>query len=121
MTEDNQPYRNPLSSKDRDSLDSSLRCLAQFMDIKFKKDNKEYRDPFGNSCEAEIFKNEVFEVVPYIEVDDGPEQPYNFKWRDLQVSWYKHAGRGTTASRPITTEEPYQMLKECLESLLKWF
>lgn len=70
--------------------------------------------PFDNG--GAHFKNDVFEVEAY-SWDDDYEQPYNFKWRDLEVSWYKWLGRDTTCNRIPGVEETEEMLRQCLESL----
>lgn len=70
--------------------------------------------PFGNY--GAHFKNDVFEVESY-SWNDEYEQPYNFKWRDLEVSWYKWLGRDTTCNRIPSQAEVDEMLVECLRSL----
>ena len=49
--------------------------------------------------------------------DDGYEQPFNFKWRDLEISWYKHCQRGVSLNREISSLECLDMLAKCLLSL----
>lgn len=91
--------------------------------------------PFSNS--GATYKNDVFEANTYDWsecncdncFDDGwtqdkctcgwKPQEYNFKWKDIEVSWYKHSNRGATVNRVVTHQEVKQMLKECLSSLLK--
>lgn len=82
------------------------------------------RNPMSNSGES--FKCETFEVNAYDWVEtDTPEEteiPYqiNFKWRDLEVSWYKYLGRGTETNREIKPDEIAAMLEECLAACQKW-
>lgn len=45
------------------------------------------------------------------------ERPYNFKWKDVEISWYKYLGRETVINREITSFEVQKMLLECLTSL----
>ena len=89
--------------------------------------------PFNNS--GEKFKNEVFEVNAYDWSDceckgSGDDdwsqdkctcgwkpQLYNFKWNDVEVSWYKHLDRGTSVNREVSEEETQTLLAECLKSL----
>lgn len=73
-----------------------------------------YYSPFDNTGNA--FANEVFAVQAY-SWDEDEEQEWNFKWRDLRVSWYKHLRRGTSINRIPSHEEAVEMLTECLESL----
>ena len=76
---------------------------------------KEYNSPFRNT--GEQFKNDTFEANAYSWSDE--EQPYNFKWKDVEISWYKYLGRGTTVNQEIGHNKATKMLNECLESLRK--
>ncbi len=76
---------------------------------------KSWDDPFGNT--GNTFKNDVFEVCAYDWGDD--EQPYNFKCGDIEISWYKYLGRGTTINHSIKAAEGIKMLDTCLASLRK--
>lgn len=78
----------------------------------------DYDDPFQNSGNVTGFKTETFEVHAYDWGNDN--QPYNFKWKDFEVSWYKHARRGLYCNRPITNNELNLMLEQCLESLYNY-
>lgn len=71
-------------------------------------------DPFGNT--GEKYKTSKFEVEAYSWGDD--EQPYNFKWRDFEISWYKRMGRGMSMNRDMSPEECAMMLDECYQSVL---
>ena len=77
---------------------------------------KEMEDPFSNS--GNKYKNDIFEIEAYSWNEDVV-QPYNFKWKDFEVSWYKYLGRGTSTNREIEPKEINQMLNECLEALQK--
>lgn len=68
-------------------------------------------DPFGNT--GAQYKNDVFEANAY-SWDETKEQPYNFKWKDFEVSWYKYLGRGMSMNREISPEETAQMIGDCL-------
>jgi len=75
-------------------------------------------NPFDNT--AENYKNKIFEVISYDWSEDyesGIIQPYNFKWRNLEVKWYKYLGRGMECNRQISNDEISTMLNECLESI----
>lgn len=73
-------------------------------------------DPFGNY--GAEYKNDTFHAVSYSWSDE--EQPYNFKWSDLEISWYKYMGRGMSANQEIDPNLAAQCLEECLESLRAW-
>lgn len=44
-------------------------------------------------------------------------QTYNFKYKDIEVSWYKYLGRGMSQNRSTTPSEIAEMLESCLEAL----
>jgi hypothetical protein len=50
--------------------------------------------------------------------DDAPGQPWNFKWRDFELSWYKYWGRGMSRNRKISKAELREMVAECLKAVL---
>jgi len=76
---------------------------------------EEYWSPFGNNGAGCNLKTDVFEVQGYSWGEE--EQPYNFAWRDLRISWYKWQGRGMSANMAITPDLAAQCLEECLASL----
>lgn len=41
----------------------------------------------------------------------------NFVCGDVEVSWYKHLGRGTRINKKITAEEAVDIFNRCLESV----
>src|ERR1035437_799500 len=73
-----------------------------------------YPSPFDNT--ANSFKCEAFEVEAY-SWNEKYEQPYNFKWREFEISWYKYFGRGMSSNIKIYNDDIEEMLKECLEAL----
>lgn len=84
---------------------------------------EEYVSPFSNSGNS--FKCDTYSVRAYdwgwdFNIpDDGsdyPPQPYNFKWRDLEVYWYKYMGRCVETNREVTPDEISEMLDECLKA-----
>lgn len=74
---------------------------------------KECPSPFGNT--GADLKTDAFEVQAYSWGDD--EQPYNFAWRDLRISWYKYLGRGMSANMEISPDLAAECLTECLASV----
>lgn len=79
-------------------------------------------NPWRNTGNIKGYKNNTFEVHAYDwnwDLDDNPNQPepVNFRWRDLDITWYKYCGRGLETNRSVTHDELALMLKECLESL----
>lgn len=76
---------------------------------------KEQQDnPFQNT--GATFKNDVFEVQAY-SWNEEEEQPFNFAWRDLRVSWYKYVGRGMSANMEVDARLVNEMLIDCLNSI----
>lgn len=80
-------------------------------------------DPFSDWEDAEIFNRDHgdmgFEVWPY-NWDDEIEQKYNFKFKDIEISWYKHLGRGMSMNREITKDEAIEMFDTCAANLHEW-
>ena len=69
--------------------------------------------PFSNT--GNRFECQAFAVHAYSWGDD--EQPWNFRWRDIEVSWYKNMRRGASANMPLLPDMAAMMLEECLEAL----
>jgi len=77
---------------------------------------KEYPSPFENTGNS--FTLPEFTVFAYSWGDD--EQAYNFKWKDVEVSWYKYLGRGTTINRIITNDEIAKLHEDCVSALMEY-
>lgn len=75
-----------------------------------------YNSPFGNTSES--FKCDAFEVQAYSWAEDG--QPYNFKWRDVEISWYKYLGRGMSANKVLEPGLLSEMLDDCMAALSRY-
>ncbi|MCW1431363.1 hypothetical protein [Novosphingobium sp. JCM 18896] len=71
-------------------------------------------NPWGNS--GARYRWSCFEAHAYDWGDD--EQPFNFKWRDFIVSWYKYNGRGMSRNRKMSAAELAEMLRECMTAML---
>lgn len=78
------------------------------------KYKKKVDSPFSNT--AASFENPIFKVEAY-SWDDNYEQPYNFKWKDVEISWYKYLGRDTTINQEISPKKAKKMFVECVKSL----
>jgi hypothetical protein len=112
------------------NLESALQAIRKVFETTIFKDTT----PFDNS--GETFKNDVFECNAYSWADcrcDGAwdddwtddkctcgyvPQLYNFKYKDIEVSWYKYLGRGMSMNRKVTNDEVKQLLSDCLKSLI---
>ena len=103
-----------------DYVHSHLALIREELDrVMWNKLQRAYDNPFDNSGNIEGFKNDVFEVHAYdwSATDTDVGQPFNFKWRDVEVCWYKYLGRGMSMNREMGTGEAAEMRREILDSL----
>jgi hypothetical protein len=75
---------------------------------------EDYRSPFSNT--GNEFRNDVFHAAAYSWGDE--RQPYNFSWKEIRISWYKHMGRGSSSNVLVTPDLAAECLGECLASIL---
>lgn len=97
-----------------ESLEHALFLLGENVVAAAEARGERMGNPFSNT--GERFKNDVFEVQAY-SWDEDEEQPFNFAWRDLRVSWYKYAGRGMSVNMKVDVHLVNEMLVECLGSI----
>lgn len=98
--------------------EAALSCLDyELRRIMWNIHQKEYQSPFANT--GQEFKCDAFEVQAY-SWDEDINQMFNFKWRDVEISWYKWLGRGMRSNKELTPNLAQEMLKECLECLEKY-
>ena len=110
-----QPWKQYAASE---LLIAALEAISTRLDLVMGNvQRKEYATPFGNT--ANKFTCDKFEVEAY-SWNEEYEQPFNFKWRDIEVSWYKYLGRGTTVNRDIKNDEIALMLDDCFEALRRY-
>jgi hypothetical protein len=110
-----QPYQKyECSNLLQAALDMIDKELCRIM---WNINQEEYKSPFQNT--ANSFKCDIFEVEAYSWNDDY-KQKYNFKYRDIEISWYKYLGRGTSINRLISNDKIEILLEECLEALQKY-
>lgn len=69
--------------------------------------------PMENS--GDRFDCDSFSAHAYDWGDD--DQPWNFKWRNFEVSWYKYLGRGTSMNMALTTDVAAEMLVDCISGI----
>jgi hypothetical protein len=83
---------------------------------------EELTSPFDNS--GAEWSCDTFQVRAYDWSWDGPDsgvpKPWNFRWGDIEVYWYKYLGRAVETSRPIGPDEISVMLDNCIESCDRW-
>lgn len=103
-----------------DIWDAALRMLRDEMDNVFGGyTDFPWDSPFGNT--GARFQCDVFKVDAYGWGlgDKDPEmhddaQTWNFKWQDVEISWYKHSQRGLSANIELTPDRAAEMLADCL-------
>lgn len=95
---------------------SALKSIEESLDVyMWNKTQNNYNSPFGNTGNS--FKNDVFEVNAYYWGADEKEiEKPNFKYKNIEISWYKYLGRGMCIPE-MSYEELDDMLNECLKSL----
>jgi hypothetical protein len=98
-------------------IEATLRQIEfELCRVMWNNTQEEYASPFDNT--GNNYKNDTFEVRAF-DWSDNPEVDWNFKYKDIEISWYKYLGRGMDWNRAITLEELQEMLEDCLESIKK--
>lgn len=80
-------------------------------------EQREYSSPFcntGNEFECPEFKVEAYSW------NEEYTQPFNFRWRGIEISWYKWFGRGTSSNIEITPNMASEMLESCLLAIREY-
>lgn len=97
-----------------DVMERALEDIRDSLDRVMDDERKgTYYNPFGNT--GARFKCPVFQVEAFSWADD--DQPFNFAWRDLRISWYKYLGRSMSANVEITDELAEKCRTECITAL----
>ncbi len=105
--------------KVNESVETALALLSSIWDIHTKHmDKKEIDNPFKNT--GYKYDGECFSAHAYSWVEDE-EQPWNFKWKDVEITWYKYLGRGMEINKEITTDKLIEMVNECGKEIEKRF
>jgi hypothetical protein len=107
-----QPFKQYEGSE---LLDAALRAISNELDrVMWNIEQEEYSSPFdntGNQFECDTFKAHAYSW------NDEEDQPWNFKWRDVEVSWYKWSGRGLSTNKPLAPDLISEMLDDCLAAV----
>jgi len=95
--------------------------LTRIMENRYQRG---YDSPFQNSGNVEGYKNDTFEAHAYdwgweLEDDKFRKEPVNFKYKDIEIYWYKYLGRGMYINKDITPAEAVEMFNDCMASLRK--
>lgn len=111
-----QPFKRFAGSE---LLEAALRSISNELDrVMWNIEQKEYASPFDNSGNVPGFVCPTFSAHAYSWGDE--EQPYNFKWRDVEISWYKWSGRGLSVNQNLTPEKIAEMLGDCLGAVRQY-
>jgi len=97
-----------ISEETKTLVQTALIAISQIL-LVFKHVN-----PFENT--GHKYKGKCFEVEAYSWDDD--DQKYNFKWRDIEVSWYKYLCRGMEVNREVSEDEIKNMLLEIIKEII---
>jgi len=98
-------------------IESLLRGISNELErVMWNNNQEEYSSPMDNT--GQKFKNDTFEANAY-SWEDEEIQPYNFKYKDIEISWYKYLGRGMSINKPIAEKEAVKMFNDCMESVRK--
>jgi hypothetical protein len=109
-----QPFKQHAVSN---IVDAALCRIRDNLDrVMWNVNQEKYDSPFGNTGNA--FACDTFEVHAYSWGDD--ERPFNFKWRDVEISWYKYLGRGMSANQDISPALASALLDDCLAATDRW-
>lgn len=96
---------------------AALGFISEELDrIMWNKNQEEYNSPFQNYGNVEGYKNDTFEVHAY-DWSDEPKYDFNFKYKNIEISWYKYYTRGLFTEADLTPEIISKMLTDCIESL----
>ena len=98
-------------------IEALLRGISSELErVMWNNNQEEYSSPMDNT--GQQFKNDTFEANAY-SWNDEVEQPYNFKYKDIEISWYKYLGRGMSINKPITKKQAVKMFDDCIASIRK--
>lgn len=114
-------HENNIKSYDCQKIVSMFLDSLEFLMIEeniFNNDEKWDDNPFRNTGNVEGFNNGIFEIHAF-DWGDEPKFDYNFKYKDFEVSWYKHVDRGMTCNKLLTDEEIKEMIFNCFKSISK--
>lgn len=110
-----QPWKRHAGSQ---LLKAALQAISYRLDIAmWNIEQQEYSSPFGNT--GNRFDCPTFSAHAY-SWNDEEEQPWNFKWRDVEISWYKHCGRGLSVNQELKPDRISEMLDDCLGAVSEY-
>ncbi len=97
-------------------IEAALQMLSEELKrVMWNINQEEYPSPFDNT--GMKFECETFKVHAYSW--GYGLQPWNFKWSDIEISWYKYLGRGMSSNKEIKPAIAAKMLDQCLKAIRK--
>ena len=97
-------------------------CLGKINDemcrLYWNKYQTEYYSPFFNTGNS--YRNDTFQVRAYYWGSNENMITWpNFSYKDMEVHWYKHFGRGMTVKKngELTLDFLAEMVEDCIASL----
>jgi hypothetical protein len=105
-----------------DFIGDGLRLIAEAVKDKAGRKDSGFGELLTDNSGEPDFENNIFAMRSYCWCDGGLHPkgcPPNFEHypSGLAVSWYKHAHRGVTINRHITSPQWLNVVQECLKSL----
>jgi hypothetical protein len=101
-----------------DIMEAVLRMIGDRLDsVRWNYHQKNIPSPLSNNGPESNYDSDVFSIHAYSEPDEP--QPWNFRCGEVEISWYKRAGRGMSSNVPITPNMASQILETCLAHLQK--
>lgn len=91
-------------------LESALMAIEIRLCLRMARWDSTYPSPFANT--GNKFHCNTFMVEAY-SWDEEAAQPWNFKYRDVEVRWYKYLGSDMSVNRDLSTREIEEMLDRC--------
>lgn len=127
MSKEDQPYTPELGQmcfgqpwqkhEGSELLEAALIAISSELErVMCNLHQEEYSSPFNNT--GNQFECDTFKAHAYSWSDD--EQPWNFKWRDVEISWYKWCGRGLSTKQPMSPDIISEMLNDCLAAVRRY-
>jgi hypothetical protein len=82
---------------------------------------KDFPSPFRNTGHDGDFCIPGQLEIYAFEWDEAIFQPFNFKWEDIKIRWYKYLGRDTRINKPISPERAVKMFSSCMKIIRKYY
>lgn len=110
-------FGQPTQAYESDNLmDAAINLLADELNRVLGNVTQQHPidSPFSNT--GARFDTDGLSVHAYSWADD--DQPWNLKGGDVEVSWYKWAGRGMSVNKPMVADETKAFLDRSLDIIL---